>query len=221
MNARARIGFLGGTFDPIHLGHLEAAGAARAALGLERVVVVPARLPPHRHQQPTASSYHRFAMAALAISGLDWLVVSDVELASDGPSYTADTLTRLHGAGYSTTQIFFITGADAFAEIETWHRYPDVLDLAHFVVVARPGHALDDLPGRLPALAGRLTRAGAPAPSPARPAVFLVEAETPDVSSTEIRGRIGRHERLSGLVAPAVEAYIVQHGLYGASRAPV
>jgi nicotinate-nucleotide adenylyltransferase len=219
MNARARIGFLGGTFDPIHLGHLEAAGAARAALGLERVVVVPARLPQHRHQQPAASSYHRFAMAALAISGLDGLVVSDVELASDGPSYTADTLTRLHVAGYSTSQIFFITGADAFAEIETWHRYPDVLDLAHFVVVARPGHSLGDLPGRLPALAGRMTRAAAP-PSPARTAVFLVEAETPDVSSTEIRGRIGRHERLTGLVAPAVEAYIVQHGLYGASRAP-
>lgn len=217
MTTGARIGFLGGTFDPIHVGHLAAARAARAALALDRVEVVPALHPPHRQHQPVASSYHRFAMAALAINGLDGLVVSDVELAADGPSYTADTLTRLHGAGYSASQIFFITGADAFAEIETWRRYPDVLDMAHFVVIARPGHALGDLPGRLPALAGRMTRQPA-ATASGRPAVFLVEADTPDVSSTEIRRRICRREPLTGLVGTAVEAHIVQHGLYGALR---
>jgi nicotinate-nucleotide adenylyltransferase len=218
MNAGTRIGFLGGTFDPIHLGHVAAARAARAALALDRVEVVPARFPPHRSQQPGASSYHRFAMAALAISGVDGLVVSDVELAADGPSYTADTLARLHATGYMPSQIFFITGADAFAEIETWRRYPDVLDLAHFVVIDRPGHAVGDLPGRLPWLAGRMTRAFA-APPHERTAVFLVGAETPDVSSTEIRRRIGRREPLTGLVDPAVEAHIVQHALYGALRA--
>jgi nicotinate-nucleotide adenylyltransferase len=217
MTTGTRIGFLGGTFDPIHVGHLAAARAARAALALERVELVPARLPPHRQHQPAASSYHRFAMAALAINGVDGLRVSDVELAADGPSYTADTLTRLHGAGYTPSQIFFITGADAFAEIETWRRFPEVLDMAHFVVVARPGHALDDLPDRLPALAGRMTR-GTVATVSGGPTVFLVEADTPDVSSTEIRRRVCLREPLTGLVGAAVEAHVVQHGLYGAAR---
>jgi nicotinate-nucleotide adenylyltransferase len=217
MTTGARIGFLGGTFDPIHVGHLAAARAARAALALDRVEIVPARLPPHRQHQPAASSYHRFAMAALAINGVDGLVVSDVELTADGPSYTADTLTRLHAAGYTASQIFFIIGADAFAEIETWRRYPDVLDMAHFVVVARPGHALEDLPGRLPALAGRMMRRPV-ATASGHPAVFLVEADTPDVSSTEIRRRVCRREPLTAMVGAAVEAHIVQHGLYGASR---
>ena len=213
MNAAARIGFLGGTLDPIHLGHVAAARAARAALALDRVEIVPARLPPHRPDRPCASAFHRFAMAALAVSGEDALSVNDIELASSGPSYTADTLVRLHEAGLAASQIFFITGADAFAEIETWRRYPDVLDLAHFVVIARPRHPLADLPRRLPALAARMTRDPAAA-ARERTVIFLVEANTPDVSSTEIRERIGSREPLSGLVAPAVEAHIAQHGLY-------
>ncbi len=214
MNAAARIGFLGGTLDPIHLGHVAAARAARAALALDRVEIVPARLPPHRPDRPCASAFHRFAMAALAVSGEDALTVNDIELASSGPSYTADTLVRLHEAGLAASQIFFITGADAFAEIETWRRYPEVLDLAHFVVIARPGHPLADLPRRLPALAGRMTRDPA-APPRERTVIFLVEADTPDVSSTEIRERIGRHQPLTGRVDPAVEAHIRRHGLYG------
>lgn len=214
MNAGARIGFLGGTLDPIHRGHVAAALAARAALALDRVEIVPARVPPHRHQQPCASPYHRFAMAALAVNGVDGVSVNDLELASSGPSYTADTLIRLQETGLSASQIFFIMGADAFAEIETWRRFPEVLDLAQFVVISRPGHSLDALTGRLPALAGRMTRDRAAARD--EPAIFLVEALTPDVSSTEIRRRIDRHESLAGLVAPAVEAHIVQHRLYGA-----
>jgi nicotinate-nucleotide adenylyltransferase len=214
MNAATRIGFLGGTLDPIHLGHLEAARAAREALSLDRVDIVPSRIPPHRHQPPCASAYHRFAMAALAVNGIDGLAVNDLELAAPGPSFTAETLSRLRDTGLSPSQIFFITGADAFAEIETWRRYPDVLDLAHFVVISRHGHSLDSLPARLPALAGRMTRAGT-IPSSGNPAIFLVEARTPDVSSTGVRQRIARREPLSGLVPPSVEAHIVQHALYG------
>jgi nicotinate-nucleotide adenylyltransferase len=152
-------------------------------------------------------------MAALAINGVAGLSINDMELASSGPSYTADTLARLHEAGLSASQIFFITGADAFAEIETWRHYPGVLELAHFVVIARPGHPLAGLPARLPALAERMTRARA-APAGRKTAIFLVDANTPDVSSTEIRERIGRREPLAGLVDPAVEAHIVRHGLY-------
>src|SRR4030095_3769354 len=120
MSADTRVGLLGGTFDPIHLGHLETASAARRALQLDSVCLLPSNVPPHRSQQPTASSHHRFAMTALAVNGLDGLRASDIELSVSGPSYTAETLTRFSQAtGLAVREIFFITGADAFAEIET------------------------------------------------------------------------------------------------------
>lgn len=224
MNAAARIGILGGTLDPIHLGHLDAALAARAALSLDRVVVMPSRVPPHRQHQPLASRYHRFAMAALAVNGLDGLAVSDMELCAPGPSYTADTLTRYQSlSGLRASQIFFITGADAFAEIETWHRYPEVLELARFVVVSRPGYPVQALAARLPGLAPRMLPAEAVAPAAAHLTIHLLDARTSDVSSTEVRRRLLAGEPLEGLVPPAVGIHIRQHGLYrdihAASRA--
>lgn len=216
MKAAVRVGILGGTLDPVHLGHLETARAARTGLGLDRVIVLPSRVPPHRPSQPVASRYHRFAMAALAVNGVDGLTVSDAELRAPGPSYTADTLTRLGASGLEALQIFFITGADAFAEIETWHRYPDVLELSHFVVVSRPRFPAMEMTTRLPALAGRMTQADPAGSAPGHPAIFLLDARTPDVSSTQIRRRIAAGEPLTGLVPDAVERHIVQHGLYSA-----
>jgi nicotinate-nucleotide adenylyltransferase len=153
-------------------------------------------------------------MAALAVNGLEGLVVSDAELCAPGPSYTVDTLARLHTTGLDPSQIFFITGADAFAEIATWHRYPGVLDLAHFVAVTRPGYPAEGLRERLPALAGRMVQAAPGAAPREGTAIFLLDARTPDVSSTEIRRRIGAGEPLAGLVPPAVETHIRQHALY-------
>lgn len=223
MTAAARVGVLGGTLDPVHVGHLETARAARVALALDRVVILPSRVPPHRPHKPLASRYHRFAMTALAVNGLEGFEASDMELCAAGPSYTADTLTRLHATGLQPTQIFFITGADAFAEIETWRRYPEVLDLSNFVVVSRPGHPADAMRQRLPALADRMMPASEESGRAERPAIFLLDARTPDVSSTEIRRRIGAGEPLSGLVPRAVEQHIAQHDLYStrtrASRA--
>jgi nicotinate-nucleotide adenylyltransferase len=216
-----RIGILGGTLDPIHCGHLEAAVAARETLQLDEVRVLPSRVPPHRAVQPIASSFHRFAMAALAVNGVAGLTASDAELRVSGPSYTADTLDRLRASAGDGLQIFFITGADAFAEIATWHRYPDVLDLAHFVVVSRPGHAINEIRRRLPDLSSRMRPAGevmGNGPTILRnPSILLVETATPDVSSTEIRERLRRGEPISGLVPPSVERHIHQHGLYRAT----
>ncbi len=209
-----RIGILGGTLDPIHLGHVEAAVAARRAMTLDRVVVLPSRVPPHRQHQPLASPYHRFAMAALAVNAIDGLMVSDLELCAPGPSYTADTLTRLQGWGLTPLQIFFITGADAFAEIATWRRYPEVLDLAQFVVVSRPGDPVSALRGRLPQLADRMREDGSGRAGDENTSIFLVDAPTPDVSSTEIRRRLRDGGTLRGLVPAAVEAHILRHGLY-------
>jgi nicotinate-nucleotide adenylyltransferase len=211
-----RIGILGGTLDPIHCGHLAAATAARDTFDLPRVLVMPSHVPPHRPVQPVASAYHRFAMAALAVSGLPRLEACDAELRAEGPSYTATTLERLQARGFAASEIFFITGADAFADIATWKRYPDVLDLAHFVVVSRPGHDIGALAGKLPDLRDRMRPAGAPARTDGSTLIFLLQAVTPDVSSTVVRERLRQGAPLSGLVPALVETHIRQHHLYAA-----
>lgn len=222
MNGQGRTGVLGGTFDPIHRGHIAVAIAARRALGLDEVLLLPLRVPAHRPAQPQAAPDHRLAMATLAAQGSgEPLRASDLELTRPGTTYTADTLRGLHGTGLSPWQIYFLTGADAFAEIATWREYPLLLDLAHFVVCGRPGYAVADLAGRLPALASRMlpTAALRARPILARglpTRIFLLNAETPDVSSTAIRARARAGLPITDLVPPEVELYIRQHGLYGA-----
>jgi len=215
-----RLGLLGGTFDPIHEGHLAAARAARQALTLDQVVLVPAHVPPHREVGPRASTAHRFAMAAIAALEEPGCTVSDVELARVGPSFTYDTLRSAQAGGLAATQIFFIAGADAFAEIATWSRYPEVLDLAHFAVVTRSGASVDGLARRLPELADRLRRPGDVNVRPGT-GVVVIEAATPDVSSTVIRARAAQGFSLAGLVPPRVEQYIRRHGLYAAEPPPI
>lgn len=214
-----RVGVLGGTFDPIHQGHLDLARAAHAALALESVWLVPSHVPPHR-PEPRASVFHRFAMVSLAAAEESWLVACDMELHEAGPSYTSRTLERLTAAGYDARQIFFLTGADAFAEIATWRDYPALLERAHFVVVSRPGMAAGTLRSRLPELSSRmidLPRAGAP--PPADLSILLLDAGTADVSSTDVRRRLEAGEPLGGLVPAAVERHARRHDLYLAAAA--
>ena len=219
-----RTGVLGGTFDPIHLGHLAVADQARRALELDDVLLIPSLTPPHRASGPAASPFHRFAMVALAAETDPHLYASDVELQRTGPSYTADTLRRLHALGYTASHLFFLTGADAFAEIATWREYPVVLSLANFVVLSRPGLAAPTLPARVPDLAPRmllLDPAGPPPAPEAGTGVFLLDCRTPAVSSTEVRACAHAGESLAGLVPPVVDTYICRHGLYGARQASV
>ena len=206
-----RRGFLGGTFDPIHLGHLEVANAARRALALDEVTIIPARVPPHRHA-PVASAPHRFAMAALA--ALEHaLLVSDVEMTSSDPSYTSDTLARLQARGVDLPESCLITGADAFREIATWKDYPALLDRCHFAVVSRPGAPVSALAGQLPDLAERFAAPEA-WENVGRPSIFLIDAPTPPISSTDVRRRIRGGESLDGLVPTPVAMHIERHGLY-------
>lgn len=214
-----RVGILGGTFDPIHLGHVALAEAACAALGLAEVLFIPSHHPPHRRVEPAASGYHRFAMAALALADKPRFLASDVELLASDWSYTSITLRRLHAAAFDALQLFFITGADAFAEIATWKDYPSILDLANFVVVSRPGHPALGLPGRLPMLGDRMIvkepgHAARGAEQPRATKIWLVDARTPDVSSTEVRRRVRGGEPLADLVPDAVAHYIERHHLY-------
>jgi nicotinate-nucleotide adenylyltransferase len=197
-----RTGILGGTFDPIHCGHIDVARAAQEALGLTEIVVITSSVPPHR-PAPVASSYHRFAMAALAVSGRPGWRVSDIELKSTAPSYTISTLRRFHEDGYSADELFFLIGADAFAEIESWREYPRVLELARFVVVTRPGFEVA-VPRGLPADVGER--------------IVPIDAPTADVSATVIRQRMASGKSIAGLVPPLVRQHIEQHGLYTSSR---
>jgi len=205
MIASRRLGILGGTFDPIHFGHLDAADAARRALQLDHVLLIPSFDPPHRPADPMASGFHRFGLVALAIQGYDALSASDMELTRTGRSYTADTLRAVAHEGWRPSQIFFILGSDAFAEIATWREYPAVLDTANFVVIARPGTTLDAAAERTSALRGRLGQS-----------IFLVEARTRDVSSSTIRARLAARQPIDDLVPAAVARHIAAHHLYGA-----
>ena len=219
VNASSRTGILGGTFDPIHFGHLDVAAAARQALELTEVIFVPSRTPPHRQTAPVASAKHRLAMVALAIADQVAYRVSDQELRADGPSYTSVTLKTCARAGMRPSQLFFITGADAFAEIASWHDYPSLLSLAHFVVVSRPSHATSQLRQRLPALAPRMRDVGTFVALDLRPdetQIWLVDAATRDISSSDIRTRLAHGDPIAQHVPPSVSAYIERRHTYGA-----
>jgi nicotinate-nucleotide adenylyltransferase len=215
------VGILGGTFDPIHCGHLDIGDVAVRALNLRRLYVMTASAPPHR-RQPCASAFHRFAMVSIAVGGRDGWRASDLELRTPAPSYTSATLKTFHARGYQPRDLFFVVGADAFAEVETWHDYPAILRDAHFAVVSRPAFPVDMLPGRLPSLGGRMVKSpSAPArrqtPTAAHPtdlSIFLIDAQTMDVSSSGIRERCRAGVSIAGLVPAGVQQHIVQHGLY-------
>lgn len=207
------LGVLGGTFDPIHNGHIAAAAAAERAVNLDRVMLVPSRIPPHRQDPVGAAAEHRLAMAQLAARERPRWTASSIEIDRVGPSYTYDTLAELRQQ-FPSTQIFFILGADAFAEIATWSRYPAVLDLANFLIVSRPGITLDSLRERVPSAFSLRPSASGLQPSASKTRVIPVETTTPDVSSTEIRRRIRAGETFAGLVPNAVADYIRTHRLY-------
>lgn len=215
-----RLGLLGGTFDPIHVGHVAAAEAACRTLQLDEVWLLTSNVPPHR-PQPSASVHHRFAMVALTVQDHPLMRASDFELRSEGPSYTSATLSRLHAHGLLPSQLFFIVGADAFAEIATWRDYPRFLGASNFAVVSRGGRpaagaALELEPVRTRIRPPGAAEGGAAGAGPGADgtAIYLVEHETPDVSSTAVRERRARGESIAGLVTPAVERHILQHGLY-------
>jgi nicotinate-nucleotide adenylyltransferase len=212
-----RLGILGGTFDPIHVGHLDAVDAACAALALDEIVLIPAHDQPLRAVEPRATVYQRFALAVLGVADRAECHVSDIELVRQGRSYTEDTLRTLHAAGWRASQLFFILGTDAFAGIASWHGYPGFLDLANFVVIARPGMRIDEATARAPELRARTSpppRDRVSTDGPTR--IFLVYAHTRDVSSTMIRERLASGLPVDDLVPPAVARHIYKHHLYGA-----
>jgi nicotinate-nucleotide adenylyltransferase len=216
------IALLGGTFDPVHYGHLRLADEVRRALELAEVRLLPAGDPPHRGG-PAASADDRLAMLRLAVREFPGLVVDDREIERAGKSYTVLTLEDLRREN-AQRPLLLLTGADAFKGLPTWHRWREIFPLAHVVVVARPGIALaDDLPEDL-ALVWNRRHTTDPSVLRSTPAGAIYEqAITPQpISATEIRAQLARgapgRAAVGELLPQAVLAYIDQRNLY--STAP-
>jgi len=206
-----RLGILGGTFDPIHLGHLAIAEAAADELELERVLFVPARFPPHRSSPPRASAEDRATMVELAIAGNPRFAMSTVELESAGPSFTADTvetLSRDERAAGRRPDLWFIVSAEAFAGFLDWNDPARILGAARLVVLPREGHPPPDLAPLAAALPGLADR------------VSVLDGPRIRLSATEIRRRAGRGLSVRYLVPDAVAAYIAERRLYRSNDQP-
>jgi nicotinate-nucleotide adenylyltransferase len=200
-----RIGVVGGTFDPIHLGHIAMAEAAADCADLDEVFLVPAAMPPHK-PGAAAPAEDRLEMSRLAIHGHRRLRICDLELLRSGRSYTVDTLEEL-ARERPHDQLFLVLGWDAARELLTWREPERVLKLARLVIVNRPGL---DAPEPDDLKAAGLDPAEA----------IVCDAQTPDINATEIRRRIETGGSLGGLLDPSVEAYVRRRHLYSANPGP-
>jgi len=219
-----RIGLFGGTFDPVHNGHLRAARLVQKRFGLDRIFFVPSAIPPHKARPDMAPARDRLGMTALAVAGRgDW-TASPVELRAGGPSYSIRTIETMRRR-FPRARLFFIVGADAFLEIKTWREWARVLRSCAFIVMTRPGFRLAAAAGVLgPAWKDALRRVVPGGRLSDRefdpPAVFFLPIAALPVSSTRIRARARDGRSLAGLVPRAVADHIRTKGLYGGRPAP-
>ncbi len=196
-----RLGILGGTFDPIHLGHLLLAEQAREELALDRVLLIPASRPPHKPGAPITPYSDRFAMLSLALEGTTGLIASELEREDLRPSYTVDTLRRL-ATLEPEAELWLLLGADSLRDLPAWREPEEIMRLARLAVYARPSEEEPNLAPADPALAD--------------PPPQATELSGPRLrlASTEIRARVAAGRSIRFLVPPAVERYIHEHGLY-------
>ena len=196
-----RLGVMGGTFDPIHYGHLVTAEEARVQFRLDQVLFVPAGEPPHKEQRSdVAPAEHRYLMTVIATAANPAFEVSRMEIERPGPSYTIDTVRALRAERGPGLELYFITGADAVWEILTWHEHEEVAKLARFIAATRPGYPLDRFqsPDR-----GGITGS-----------VEIMEIPALAISSSDIRERLREARPIRYLTPDAVVAYIAKHDLY-------
>jgi len=194
---RPRIGVMGGTFDPIHHGHLVAASEVQSWFGLDEVVFVPTGQPYQKSERTVSAAEHRYLMTVIATASNPRFTVSRVDIDRGGPTYTIDTLKDLREI-HPDAELYFITGADALADILGWRAADAMFELANFVGCTRPGFPMDP-----PALRGI-----------PRDRVTIVEIPALAISSTDCRARTARHEPVWYLVPDGVVQYISKHGLY-------
>lgn len=197
-----KTGIYGGTFNPIHKGHLHIVEAFRKGLGLDRVLLIPTRVPPHKAAPDLASPQDRFAMCQLAIQGQPWLELSDMEMRREGKSYTAETLEEL-SALYPQDQFYLLMGEDMFLTLGRWYRPETIFSLASVCTTPRSPDGLDALRQKALEYTGQF-----------QARCFLEHIPYLPISSTQVRQAVARGEDVSGLVPQAVAAYMKERGLY-------
>lgn len=195
----SRIGIFGGTFSPPHNGHIRAAQSFISEVGLDRLLIMPANIPPHK-EAPSAGADIRFEMCKIAFSSLDKVEISDIELKREGKSYTADTLSELSRDG---DELFFLCGTDMFLSLENWYR-PDVIcSLATIVLSSRDGKNKREINRAARSLKKNLCAK-----------VIILKSEPLEMSSTQIRDMIREGSDVSGMIPEALSDYIREKGLY-------
>lgn len=200
-----RIGLYGGSFDPIHFGHLISARSLAEQLALDRVVLIPSPRPPHKNAVELTDARHRLEMARLAVEGDPLFEVSDVELHRSGPSYTFDTVTHFRQRLGEGADLFWFIGADSLPELPTWYRVSELVHIIRIVTAARPGWTPPD-PATLTAAVGR--------DAAVRLLHDLLETPRIDISATDIRARTAAGKSIRYLVPEPVTSYIDAHRLY-------
>jgi nicotinate-nucleotide adenylyltransferase len=204
VGTKTRIGILGGTFNPVHVGHLILGHSAAETLDLGLVLLVPCAIPPHKNPAGVSPDAHRVAMLNAAVEGDLVFEVSDIELRRGGTSYAVDTVTELQ-AEYPEAELFFIVGADVLPELHLWKDVYRLLQACTLVPFTRPGISADAL---------RPERLRLDAPWPERLLGNLTSGRGVDVSSSDIRHRVAEGMSIRYLVPPAVEMYMIEHRLY-------
>jgi len=213
------VGLLGGTFDPIHFGHLRMAEELAEVFSLDRVLFMPSGIPPHR-AHPLASPAQRLAMTRLAVSGNPRFLVSDLETRKASPSYMVDTLSSLRrDMAAPAAPLLFFMGLDAFAGLTSWHRWRELFDLAHLVVAHRPGQTLGDWEAALPqALAIELAQRRCPDAGELMSApagrIRIQPMTQLDISATDLRARLAEGRSVRYLMPDAVIDFITEQQLY-------
>jgi len=208
----AKIGIFGGTFDPIHIGHLRVAQEFATALELDKVLMMVAATPPHR-APPVASPEDRLRMTELAVQGFQSLEASDLELVREGPSYTLDTVKEVREAAEGAL-IWMALGGDAYALIHSWHRPEDVLSQTHLVVLTRPGYSVDLMAPLSEGLSERYTLNGDIYRHDSGATLRSLQVPPVDVSSSMIRKAVSEDSNIQDLVTVEVLQYIQLKGLY-------
>ena len=209
------IALFGGTFDPVHYGHLGLARSAFTQLELQKMLLLPAGNPYQKGRLPFASGAHRVNMLKLAFNGPD-MEIDERELRRKGATYTFDTLIELRAQFGATASLVWLIGGDAFARLDTWHRWRELFGLVHFAVIDRPTHRFEIADGSAEFRKEVETRIGALLDTHTSPcgAVVVLGIAPPPISSTDIRQRLARGESVRELTPDAVCDYIEQHKLY-------
>ena len=219
-----RIGLFGGTFNPIHRGHIKVVQEVKKGFNLEQVFIIPAALPPHKTSFAVAGADDRLKMIHLALADLSGITVSEVELKRAGPSYTIDTVSHFKQTYPHDSLFYLILGLDAFLEIDTWKSYRQLLEQTALIVVARPNEKYQKGPEARKIMEGFLQSSIAAdyefsAPqgcfvAAGKQPIYIRDISALDISSTEIREKIKKHKSIENLVSPSVAEYIHLKGLY-------